>query len=162
MDTLVLGIGNEILGDDGVGIQIAREVASVIKTPGVDVKETRAAGINLLEIIRGYRRLIIADAILTKATESGKIHRIGIDSLETTGQAFTPHGASLKTVLELGEILFPGQMPKQVVIFAVETGDIKSVTDEMTKSVAAAVPVVVNMILKELFAVTDSTPTGMA
>ena len=152
MNTLVLGIGNEILGDDGVGIQIAREVASRIDTAGVDVKETRAAGINLLEIIRGYRRLIIADAILTTATETGKIHRIGIDSLDTTGQAFTPHGASLKTVLELGEILFPGQMPKQVVIFAVETGDVDSVTDEMSKNVAAAVPVTVQLILDELAA----------
>jgi len=152
MNTLVLGIGNEILGDDGVGIQIAREVASRIDTAGVDVKETRAAGINLLEIIRGYRRLIIADAILTTATETGKIHSIGIDSLDTTGQAFTPHGASLKTVLELGEILFPGQMPKQVVIFAVETGDVDSVTDEMSKNVAAAVPVTVQLILDELAA----------
>jgi len=152
MNTLVLGIGNEILGDDGVGIQIAREVAPRIDTAGVDVKETRAAGINLLEIIRGYRRLIIADAILTTATDTGKIHRIGIDALDTTGQAFTPHGASLKTVLELGEILFPGQMPKQVVIFAVETGDVDSVTDEMSKNVAAAVPVTVQLILDELAA----------
>jgi len=152
MNTLVLGIGNEILGDDGVGIQIACEVASRTDTAGVDVKETRAAGINLLEIIRGYRRLIIADAILTTATETGEIHRIGIDSLDTTGQAFTPHGASLKTVLELGEILFPDQMPKQVVIFAVETGDVDSVTDEMSKNVAAAVPVTVQLILDELAA----------
>jgi hydrogenase maturation protease len=150
MKTLVLGIGNNILGDDGVGIHVAREVAARLQNTDVDVKETAAGGLNLLEIIRGYRRLILADAILTKNTESGKIHRITLQDLADTGKAFTPHGANLQTVLEVGNLLFPGEMPDDVVIYAIQTHDVDSVTDQMTDSVAAAIPEAVNLILREV------------
>jgi hydrogenase maturation protease len=82
--TLVLGIGNDILGDDGVGIHIARETARRISDADVTVEETGAGGLSLLEHIRGYRRLIIADAILTENTEVGKIHRLTLKDLAQT------------------------------------------------------------------------------
>jgi hydrogenase maturation protease len=148
--TLVLGIGNDILGDDGVGIHIAREAARKISTPDVTVEETGAAGLSLLERIRGYDRLIIADAILTENTEVGKIHRLTLKDLAKTNDSITPHEAALRTTLEIGNSLFPGEMPKDVVIFAVETHNVEDIGNEMTPAVKAAVPKVVKMILAEI------------
>ena len=94
MKTLVLGIGNDILGDDGVGIHIAREVAQRITSADVTVEETGAAGLSLLERIKGYQRLIIADALLTDKTEVGKIHRLTLKDLAPTNNSVTPHEAA--------------------------------------------------------------------
>jgi hydrogenase maturation protease len=148
--TLVLGIGNDILGDDGVGIHIAREAARRINAADVTVEETGAGGLSLLERVRGYERLIIADAILTENTEVGKIHRLTLLDLAQTNDSITPHDAALRTTLEIGNSLFPGEMPADVVIFAVETHSVEVIGNEMTPEVRAAVPKVVKMIMAEI------------
>lgn len=150
MKTLVLGIGNDILGDDGVGIHIVREAAKHISSGDVIVEETGAAGLSLLERIKGYERLIIADAILTDNTEVGKIHRLTLKDLAKTNDSITPHEAALRTTLEIGNSLFPGEMPRDVVVFAVQTHDVDHVTGKMSRPVKAAVPEVVRMILAEI------------
>jgi hydrogenase maturation protease len=148
--TLVLGIGNEILGDDGVGIHIAREVAKYLNAGDVTVEETGAAGLSLLERIKGYQRLIIADAILTDNTEAGKIHRLTLKDLAKINDSITPHEAALRTTLEIGNSLFPGEMPHDVVVFAVQTHNVDHVTGKMSRAVKAAVPEVVKMIMAEI------------
>ncbi len=150
MKTLVLGIGNDILGDDGVGIHIAREAARKISSADITVEETGAGGLSLLERIRGYNRLIIADAILTENTEVGKIHRLTLKDLAMTNDSITPHDAALRTTLEIGSSLFPGEMPEEVVIFAVETHSVEDIGSEMTPAVRAAVPKAVKMIMAEI------------
>ena len=150
MKTLVLGIGNDILGDDGVGIHIAREAGRRINDTDVTVEETGAGGLSLLERIRGYGRLIIADAILTEHTEVGKIHRLTLKDLAKTNGSITPHDAALRTTLEIGNSLFPEEMPLDVIIFAVETHSVEDIGSEMTPAVRAAVPKVVKMIMAEI------------
>ncbi|MFC1927886.1 hydrogenase maturation protease, partial [Chloroflexota bacterium] len=66
MKALVLGIGNPILSDDGVGIKVAREVEKNLNDPQITVSEASAAGLSLLDSILGYDRVIIVDAIQTK------------------------------------------------------------------------------------------------
>ena len=150
MKTLVLGIGNDILGDDGVGIHIAREAARRINAADVTVEETGAAGLSLLERIRGYDRLIIADAILTENTEVGKIHCLTLKDLAKTNGSITPHDAALRTTLEIGNSLFPGEMPQDVIVFAVQTNNVEIISSDMTPAVRAAVPKVVKMIMAEI------------
>ena len=150
MKTLVLGIGNDILGDDGVGIHIAREAARRISAVDATVEETGAGGLSLLERIRGYDRLIIADAILTEKTKIGKIHRLTLKDLAQTNESITPHDAALRTTLEIGNSLFPGEMPKDVIVFAIETHSVEDIGSEMTPAVKAAVPKVVKMIVAEI------------
>jgi hydrogenase maturation protease len=150
MKTLVLGIGNEILGDDGVGIHIAREVARRVSTTDVTVEETATAGLALLECIKGFQRLIIADAILTVKTETGKIHRLALKDTAKTNKSFTAHEAALATAIELGNSLFPGEMPAEIIVYAVQVQDVEHVTGKMTKAVKAAVPEVVRRILAEI------------
>ena len=150
MKTLVLGIGNDILGDDGVGIHVAREVSRLVSNKDVTVEETGASGLSLLEKIKGYDRLIIADALLTDKTEAGKIHRLTLKDLAETNDSLTPHDASLVTTLKIGNSLFPGEMPREVIVYAVQTSDVDHVTGKMTKAVKAAVPEVVHLILAEI------------
>lgn len=150
MKTLVLGIGNEILGDDGVGIRIARAVARKVSAENTRVEETGAAGLSLLELIKGYERLIIADAILTDNTKVGKIHRLTLKDLAKTNNSITPHDAALVTTLEIGNSLFPGEMPRDVIVYGVQTANVEQFSGKMTSAVKAAVPEVVRLILAEI------------
>ncbi|MBN1367810.1 MAG: hydrogenase maturation protease, partial [Dehalococcoidales bacterium] len=138
MKTLVLGIGNDILGDDAVGIHIAREVARQIGPEQAEVKETGATGLNLIDIISGYDRLIVADAILTnKKTGNGKIHRLELKDLNEIDGSISPHEAGLRNTIELGKQLFPGTMPQAVIIFGVQIEDVSEISVEMSPEVKA-------------------------
>jgi len=150
MKTLVLGIGNDILGDDGVGVHVARAVARKISAKEARVEETGAAGLSLLELVKGHERLIIADAILTDNTEVGKIHRLTLKDLAKTNNSITPHDAALVTTLEIGNSLFPGEMPREVVVYGVQTSNVEQFSGKMSPAVKAAVPEVVRLILAEI------------
>jgi hydrogenase maturation protease len=157
MKTLVLGIGSDILGDDGVGVRITQEIERQINRIDVVVRETGAAGLNLLELIRGYQRLIIVDAMLTDRVEAGNIHRLSVDSLSEISKLLTPHSASLSNILDIGKRLFPGEMPEDVVIYAVSVDNIEIVTDKMTPNAKRAIPRAAALIREEIEAQANPT-----
>ena len=59
MRNLVLGMGNLILGDDGVGLHIVQELAKRIEGEDIDVKDASIGGLSLLETLIGYGKAII-------------------------------------------------------------------------------------------------------
>ena len=151
MKTLVLGIGNPILGDDGVGFQVAQELAKLIKDDAVDVKDASTSGFILLDIIRGYEKLVIIDAITTEGGDPGEIYRLKPDDFFNTVHLTTSvHDANLPTVIAIGTKLIPEEMPREIVIFAIEVQEIEKFTTEMTPPVKEAIPKVTNLVLEEL------------
>lgn len=151
MKTLILGIGNDIMGDDAAGIHVARELTLLLEPGQADVRETGVTGLNLIEMISGYDRLIVADAILTsRKTATGKIHRLELKDLRETDGSISPHEAGLRNTIELGKKIFPGRMPSVVIIFGIEIQDVAEISVEMSPTVKAAIPQAVGMILAEL------------
>ena len=151
MRTLVLGIGNPILGDDGIGFHIAQELAKQIKDENVDIKDTTEDGLNLLELIMGYDRLVVIDAIMTEGEKVGEIYRLKPeDTGELVCSVASPHHLNLATTIEIGKKLFGGQIPAEVIVFAIGTQEVTRVTEEMTERVREAIPRVVNLVLEEL------------
>jgi hydrogenase maturation protease len=151
MKTLVLGIGNPILGDDGIGFHVAQELAKLIKDDAVDVKDASTSGLILLDIIRGYEKVIIVDAIKTEEGEPGEIYRLRPkDFFRTVHLTTSIHDVNLPTVIELGNKLVPEEMPHEIVIFAIEVKEIETFTVEMTPQVKEAIPNVTNLVLDEL------------
>lgn len=73
--TLVLGLGNPILSDDGVGLRVAAGLEGRLGE-GVTVIEASLAGLDLLELLSGYDRAIIIDAIQTEGGQPGRIYRL--------------------------------------------------------------------------------------
>jgi len=149
--TLVLGIGNPILGDDGVGFHIAQELAKKIKDENIDVKDTSMDGLNLLELIVGYDKVIIIDAIMTEDEEVGGIYRLKPEDIGEPAQSMiSAHHLNLLTTIKLGRRLFPKKIPREVVVFTVGIQEVAEVTEEMTGKVKEAVPKTVNLILAEV------------
>ena len=158
MKTLVLGIGNDILGDDGVGLHVARRVARMTRAPDITVKETAGTGLELLELIRGYDRLIVADAVIAADPKPGKIQRRELSDMTNAGNDISPHEGSLTSVIELGKVLFPGEMPGIVSIYTIETAGVEEVTDKMSTEVRQAALRAAISILLECNSLINSTP----
>jgi len=155
MKTLVLGLGNPILSDDGVGIRVAHEVANQLNSTQVTVVETSAAGLSLLDSIVGYDRVIIIDAIQTEKGEAGQIYRMGAEDFSSTKHFVSPHQVNLATAMELGKMLNLA-MPQEITVFAIEAKDITTFSEKCTPEVEKAIPEAVRMVLAELKCQTSS------
>jgi hydrogenase maturation protease len=147
--TLILGLGNPILSDDGVGTAVARELESRLELQEATVIEASLGGINLLDLLVGYERVIIVDAIKTGVGRPGQIYRLDPSALASIRHTGSSHDINLVTALELGKKLKLA-MPSQIDIFAIEVAETELFSEACTPAVAAAIPVCVEMILEEL------------
>ena len=149
MKTLVLGLGNPILSDDGVGPRVAKELEGSLDQREVTVVETSLAGLSLLDLLTGYDKAIIVDAIQTVGGKPGQIYRLDPEAFNATLHTASPHDVNFATALELGSKLgLP--LPRQIDIFAIEVEDVTTFNEECTSEVECAIPVCVEVIRKEL------------
>jgi hydrogenase maturation protease len=150
MKTLILGLGNPILSDDGVGNRVALELEDKLaQRQDVTVMETSMSGLSLIDLLAGYDKAIIVDAIQTAEGKAGQIYRLTSDAFNNTRHVSSPHDVNFATALELGHKLGIA-MPKQIVIYAIEVDDISSFGEEFTPKVKGAIPQCVEHIIKEL------------
>ena len=159
MKTLVLGLGNPILTDDGVGIRIANEIKKNCKD--IDVIEASAAGFRIIDEIIGYDKLILIDSIKTGNAKPGTVYKFSVNDFqpvadeplayEKTLHYSSPHDISLfnalKIIKEHNE-----KIPSQIEIYAVEVEDILTFSEKCTNDVEKAIPEIVKKIIKEQFA----------
>ena len=149
MKTLILGLGNPILSDDGVGFRVAEELKDRLNQQEVTVDATSTAGLDLLDALVGYDRAIIVDAIQTVGGKAGQVYRLDPGALDTTRHATSAHDVNFATALELGRRLGLA-LPWQIVIFAVEVADVSTFSEECTPATKRAIPVCVEMVIEEL------------
>jgi len=156
MKTLVVGLGNPILTDDGVGVKVAYAVEEALNTnipENLTVTEASAGGLRLMELMVGYDRVILIDAIMTSnGHDYGHIHELRLEDLRQitpTEHSTSAHDTSLITALDAGEHLGL-HMPKEFNIIAVEVENVMDFSDEPTPAVAAAIPKVTEMVLDAL------------
>jgi hydrogenase maturation protease len=150
LKTLVLGLGNPILTDDGVGIQIVRSLAGQLDRPDVDVAEASLGGLRLLDKAVGYDRLVLVDAIQAEG-RAGQVYRLGPNDLRSSLHVASSHDLSLPAALELGRRLGLA-LPEDgaITIVAVEVEDVLTFGEVCTSQVQAAIPRAVQMVMHVL------------
>jgi len=146
MNTLILGIGNLILTDDGVGIKIAQKLKE--GNPKLEVIETSEAGIALLDLMVGYDKLVLIDSIKTEKGEPGDLYKLELGDLKPSKDFASSHGIGIATVFELGQRL-GYDMPKYTSIYAVGIRDNTTFGEECTEEVEERIPLIVKQIIKE-------------
>ncbi len=149
MKTLILGLGNSILSDDGVGPQVAKELEGRLDPQEVTVLEGSLGGLSLLDLLAGYDRAIIIDAIETIGGKAGQIYCLDVAALDATRHVASPHDVNFATALELGKKLGIA-LPQKIDIFAVEVTDTGTFGEKCTPEVQKAIPHCVEMIIREL------------
>ena len=146
--TLVLGMGNPILSDDGVGLYVAERVRETALPDGVEVMQSEVAGLRLLELVRGHDKVVIVDA-LRSGREPGDVVRYEAKDFKGGHRYGSAHSIGLGTALELGHRL-GYDMPKEVVVFAIEADDIETFGEEFCEPVTAAAERVVELVRAEV------------
>lgn len=145
MKTVIIGLGNTILTDDGAGVYVARSLSGRLAGEDVEIIETESAGMNLLEMLDGHDRAVLVDAIALDGVEPGTVFRLGVDDLRITPRLASCHDIDIVTALELGRRLGL-RMPSEVVIFAIQGGDLLTLGEQPTPEVAAVLPRVADEI----------------
>ena len=150
MKTIVLGIGNLILGDDGVGVHVANEVKKHINSPDITVDEAITGGMNLLDLLLGYDKAIIIDEVKSESSEKGEVKRILLSNF-TTIHSCNPHDVSLIEAINIAKKLGEDRIPKEIIIIGIMMKEIPcEFNEELSEKIAAAVPKAVDMTLKEI------------
>ncbi len=134
--TLVLGLGNDLAGDDAIGVLVARAVRDDV-AGAADVVESSASGMALLEVLAGYDRAVVVDSIRTGRNAPGTVTELG---LADTGRVVAPslHHAGLPELAAAAERLGL-RFPSETRVLAVEVVDPYTLGAPLSEPVACAV-----------------------
>ncbi|HEY3450592.1 MAG TPA: hydrogenase maturation protease [Myxococcales bacterium] len=150
--TLLVGMGNPILRDDAVGVRLAHDVAARLgAVPGLDVvEECSVGGLNLLEVVKGYDRVVVLDSIKAGG-QPGHWYRFDGTALRATMNLRNVHDVNLATALELGRRLgMHVPTPEEVHVFAVEVLDNFTFDERMSEPVEAGLAECSREIAREI------------
>ena len=150
MKTIVLGVGNQILGDDGVGIHVTNELKKRVTDPNITIDDAVTGGMNLLELLLGYEKAILIDAVKTNEGETGEVKRISLDNFSTM-HSCNPHDVSLIEAIEVAKKMGEERIPKEIIIIGIMMKEIPcEFGEKLSNEIAAAVPKAVDMTLNEI------------
>lgn len=151
LKTLVLGMGNTILCDDGVGVYVVREVAKRVEREDVDFSEASVGGLRILDVVGGYERVIMVDAIQTSDGQPGDVRCLSPLDLRLSLHAGSSHDLSLPGALALGRgmgLTLPAD--EDFIIVAIEVEDVLTFGEECTSAVEQAISRAVEVVLAQL------------
>jgi hydrogenase maturation protease len=153
MKTIVIGLGNPILGDDGVGWKVMKQLTPHFSRimPHIEADCLSLGGLSLMERLIGYERTILIDAIQTGQHPVGTVTRYRLEELpdHTAGHLGSAHDMSLQTALKLGHSI-GARLPDEVKVVGIEAERVYDFSEELTPPVAAAVPKAVQLVLELL------------
>jgi hydrogenase maturation protease len=144
---LILGIGNILLKDEGVGVHTAKRMMEMDLPPDVEVMDGGTMGLNLLFYIEGRKKVIVIDTVLV-GDPPGTIYRFTDESLvDNKPMLRTAHGIDFSDVIKTSKML--GTKPEEIVFIGIEPESIDEGL-EMTPTIEKRVPVLIKMVMKEL------------
>jgi hydrogenase maturation protease len=147
--TVIIGMGNPLLSDDGVGIAVAHAVAERLKQRmNLTVMELHTGGIRLMEAMAGFKRAVVVDAMLSGAPP-GTLQRFDSKDFVTTKNTFSSHDTDFATAYDLGRMAGV-PLPEQVSFWGIEAREFDLFGEMFTDEVAAALPGAVNRIVAQI------------
>lgn len=149
MKTLILGLGNDLLSDDAVGLEVVRRLRPQIEAPEIEIRETCAASLELLDFLVGFERVIIVDAIRTGTAKVGDVHVLELTAMDRGTPPTSLHHLGLPTVLAVASALGV-KTPARVRVFGIEAKEVSVFGGPCCPEVEAAVPKVIDLIRSEL------------
>jgi hydrogenase maturation protease len=146
---VVLGVGNTLLKDEGIGVRVAEEFQRRYELPeNVRVVDGGTQGLWLMATIQESDHLIVVDAVLGGGPP-GSLYRLERDDLPKGLRAKqSAHDSDLVEALNMCRLI--GVAPKSVVVIGIEPEDIQPFGLELTETVAAKMEDLISRVLEEL------------
>lgn len=160
MSALILGVGNILLGDEGIGIRVVEELENRFSFPEeVTLLDGGTAGIELLRYIEGRDLLILIDA-MRAGLAPGTVFKVeGEDVAKRFMTKISPHQIGLSDLLAAG--ILTDQIPKQIILFGVEPEKLETGIT-ISESVEASLKKIIGAILEELAKAGYAAPQPLA
>jgi len=145
---LVLGIGNLVMSDDGVGVKVVQQLQrEYCFADNVEIMDGGTLGLDLLPKLEGVDHLIVVDAVETGGKPGSCVRLAGEELPVALETKVSPHQMGLKDLLSVAQLL--GHSPGEMVLVGVQPGSIEMDT-ELTPEVAAVLQILVDNVLEEL------------
>lgn len=144
---LILGIGNLLMNDEGIGIHVVNRLENEGGIPGADIMDGGTGGFHLLSYIQSYKKIIIIDASLDQYP-AGHIRVIKPRYAKDFPKQLSAHEIGLKDMMDAAGLL--GEMP-QIHLIAISVKDFQDMGMELSAEVEATIPQAMK-IVKELVA----------
>ena len=141
---LILGVGNLILNDEGIGIHIINRLSSMKLPPNIDILDGGTGGLALLETFQGYPNLFLIDATLA-TNPAGTIRRLSPKYSKDYPPLLSAHEIGLKEMIDA--MLLLGEAP-QIELIAVSVRNCRSLGMQLSPEVSKAIPQIVQLILE--------------
>ncbi len=155
--TIVVGLGNPLLGDDGVGWRVADEVEGLIRAaqeagrtiPDVEIERLGVGGLRLMECLTGYEAAILVDAAEFPNRPIGEVRSCSFDELAefAAGHLDSAHDASLRTALTLGRRL-GASLPESIHAVTVQARRTDEFSEALSPAVEAAIPAAAQAVVE--------------
>jgi hydrogenase maturation protease len=149
MKTIVLGVGNPILQDDGVGLHVIEALRQRLTNPLVTVETASTGGMNLLDMIRGYEKVILIDAVKQNDSKPGEVKRFLLSDFHSV-HSCNPHDVSLSEALHLAAQLGEKHLPLKIILIGITVKNTYEFGEHLSCEVSSAIPTAVNLVLEEL------------
>jgi hydrogenase maturation protease len=144
--TLVMGIGNYLMCDEGIGVHVAEQLQKETMPDHVSVLDGGTGGFHLLEYFENNDHVILVDATLD-GREPGTIRKIKPRFATDFPPAMSTHDIGLKDMVSA--LQFMGKMP-EIDLFVVSIASIQDQGTELTPAVKARIPELVRLVKESL------------
>jgi len=146
----VLGAGNYLMADDGVGIHILEKLEKYNRTD-IELENAGVGGLAILDLMEDADDVIIVDAVRGGGGEPGSIYRFTDKELPPAHLfMMSLHDLNLVDTLSLGRQIQPELMPDNIVIIGVEVERVEGICTELSPKVQAAADKVVQIVFEEI------------
>ncbi|MCG2721396.1 MAG: HyaD/HybD family hydrogenase maturation endopeptidase [Thermodesulfovibrionales bacterium] len=143
---LILGIGNILLKDEGIGVCVAEKMKDMQLPPDVEVMDGGTGGLDLLYYIEGREKVIVVDAVKAGAPPGTLFRFTDNDLAGKKGFIRSAHGIDFSDVVAIAG--FQGIKP-EILFLGIEPEDITAGM-ELSPKIAENVPILINIVMKEL------------
>lgn len=145
---LVLGVGNLLLKDEGVGVHVAQRLQEMDLPPHVEVLDGGTMGLDLLDHIEGREKVVIVDTV-KGGHPAGTIYRLTPEDIENQPKSrVSLHDVGVSDLLNLADTL--GVERPEVVVIGIEPKDMESADLELSPEIEAKVPKLIELVFKEI------------
>jgi hydrogenase maturation protease len=144
---LVLGVGNLLLSDEGVGIHVVHKLKSMSLDPDVEVIDGGTGAFELIEHFHGRRKIIIVDAVKADAKPATLLRFTPEEAVLQWHPTFTAHQFSLRELLHFAQELIP---QPEIIVFGVVPEETKPFSIQLSRSVKRQIPTIISSLLKEI------------